>query len=271
MRQWSAAQVAELDDLNASYTPGLTRIETPEYLLFVVPGTQTPNCVRRFQVAEGNAEHAMDEILERVRELGGTGMRWVVNSRTVPVDMADRLRRRGFELSAAAEILYHDLGTRAAPNLPPARTSSAIAVREAVTDAEIDAFVSLGQNVFDEPPPPSKFLEDLRTQTRQAVAATGHSPLFIALNGATPIGRAGLTVTGLVGHLWTAGVLADHRGKGAYQLLTRERCRVAADQGAELAITHAVTETSGHILRRHGFQSAGPYDYYQVHWTVEAR
>jgi hypothetical protein len=266
MRQWTADQVAELDDRDAHYSPALTRLETPEYLLFLVPGTLSPNCVRRFQASIANAESTIDEIIQRVRRSGGIGMRWVVNSRTTPADMPERLLRRGFKLSAAAEILYYDLGTKREPDLPSARPSEGISIREASTNEEIDAFVRLGERIFHEPPPPSEFLEDLRSQNRKSIEATGHSQLFLALQGAIPIGRAGLTVTGPVGHLWTAGVLAEHRGKGAYQSLTRERCRVALAQGAQLAITHAVIETSGHILKRHGFRSAGPYDYYQIEW-----
>lgn len=267
MRHWTSEQVAELDDQDAYYSPALTRVETPEYLLFIVPGTLSPNCVRRFQTDSGRAESTIDEILQRVRSAGGTGMRWVVNSRTTPADMANRLLRRGFHLSAPAEILYRDLGTKAEPDLPDAQAAKGISVREAFTDKEINAFVDLGERIFHEAPPPSGFLKELRSQTRRSVETTGHSPLFLALDGTIPIGRGGLTVTGSVGRLWTAGVLESRRRKGAYQLLTRERCRVALEQGAELAITHAVIETSGEILKRHGFQSAGSYDYYLIQWN----
>ena len=266
MRRWTSEKVAELDDLNAYYSPALTRVETPEYLLFIVPGTLSPNCVRRFQTDPSRAESTADEILQQVRRARGTGMRWVVNSRTAPADMADRLLRRGFVLSASAEILYRDLGTKAEPDLPYAQAAEGISVREAFTDQEIEAFVDLEERIFHEAPPPSEFLKKLKSQTHKAVETTGHSPLFLALDGTIPIGRAGLTVTGSVGRLWTAGVLENQRGKGAYQLLTRERCRVALEQGAELAITHAVIDTSGEILKRHGFQSAGPYDYYLIQW-----
>jgi GNAT superfamily N-acetyltransferase len=271
MGHWTSAEVAELDDRDALYSPELKRIETPEYLLFAFPGTSSPNCVRRFQARPENAERTIDEIIERVRGAGATGMRWVVNSRTQPADTVDRLRRRGFELSASAEILYHDLGTGAQPDLPGARAEEGISVREAATDDEIDAFVRLGGSIFHEPPPPAEYLAELRSHTHKSVEATGHSPLFLALRDGVPVGRAGLTVTGLVGRLWTAGVLPEHRGKGAYQLLTRERCRAAAERGAALAITHAVVETSGQILKRHGFQSAGPYDYYHIRWDRDSR
>ncbi|MGA9840017.1 MAG: GNAT family N-acetyltransferase [Thermoplasmata archaeon] len=266
MRRWTSEQVAELDDRDAYYSPGLIRVETPEYLLFLVPGTLSPNCVRRFQTDAGSAERVMEEVLQRVRRAGGTGMRWVVNSRSTPADLAGRLLRHGFELSAPAEILYRDLGTEAGPDLPPARAAREISVREACNDHEVDVFMTLGERIFLEPPAPREFMEQLRSHTRKSVEATGHSQLFLAFDGGVPVGRAGLTVTGSVGRLWTAGVLADHRRKGVYQLLTRERCRAALEQGARLAITHAVIATSGAILRRRGFQSAGPYDYYRVRW-----
>jgi hypothetical protein len=266
MRRWTSERVAELDDRGALYSPALTKVETREYLLFVAAGTESQSCVRRFQTDPGRVEAAIDGVLDQVRSAGGTGMRWVVNPRTTPDDMVPRLRRRGFELAFRAETLYRDLGTPAEPDLPDAHASDGISIREARADEEIDAFERLGEIVFHEPPAPSRFLERLRSQTHRSIETTGHSPLFVAYDGAVPIGRGGVTVTGAVGRFWSAGVLPDHRSKGAYQLLTRERCRAALGLGAQLAITHANVATSGDILKRRGFRSAGPYDYYLLRW-----
>ena len=268
---WNAEAVAEADDRETAFSPGVARVETPDYLLMLVPGSYALTYVRRFQCDAEHAESTIEEILRHVRTAGGTGLRWVINSRTRPGDLVHRLLRRGFRQIASAETLYFVLGSAAATDLPRLRVAGSISTREAHTDEEVDLFVRLGVAIFGDPPPPSEYLENLRSQVRRSVEATGHSELFLVFDDGIPVGRGGLTVTGPVGRLWTSGVLSEHRGRGAYQALTHERCRVALERGAEIALTHARIDTSGAILKRHGFQSAGPYDYYEVRWGAEGR
>ena len=264
MRSWTPDEVVALDEAETHLSAPLVRIETGEYLLFVVPGSFPLTLVRRFRSSPDRAEATIDEILARVREAGAPGLRWAVNSRSRPSDLRERLLRRGFGELAAAETLYFGLGTRDEPRLPDVPPRAGIATREATTDAEVEEFVRLGETIFGDPRPPEKYLQGFRSEVRETIRATGHSELFLVYDGATPVGRGGLSVMGRVGRLWTAGVLPEHRGKGAYLALTRERCRVALELGAELALTHAKVGTSGPILRSLGFESAGPYLYYEL-------
>jgi hypothetical protein len=257
-------EVAELDDRETQFSISSTRIETSEYLAFVVPGSYTLTYVRLFRSDPNRAESVIDEVLDRIRKSGGTGLRWVVNSRSLPNNLAKRLMIRGFSKVAAAETLFFELGSKEAPRLPRMRAAETVRAREVFTDAEIELFVRLGTVALGEPRPPPSFLERFRLEVREYIERTGHSELFLSYDGGVPVGRGGLTVTGIVGRLWTAGVLLEHRRKGAYLALTRERCKSALEQGAEVVLTHAKVDTSGPILKGHGFRSAGPYDYYEL-------
>jgi hypothetical protein len=257
-------EVAELDDRETHFSSGSTRIETPEYLVFIVPESYTLTYVRRFRCEPDRTEPVIDDLLGRVRKTGGTGLRWVVNTRSSPNDLVERLTRRGFSKVAAAETLFFELGTKEAPRPLRTRPLATISAREVSSDSDIAAFVRLGESIFGEPRPPAAYLKKFRSEVRQYIHETGHSELFLSFEGDVPVGRGGMTVTGVIGRLWTSGVLAEHRGKGAYMALTRERCRSALEQGAEIALTHAKVETSAPILKAHGFRSAGPYDYYEL-------
>jgi len=264
MRNWTADRGAEVDERESRFSSAATRVETPEYLLFVVPGSYALTYVRRFQCEPGRTEGAIDDVLRRVQESGGAGLRWVVNSRTSPADVGERLLYRGFERLAVAETLFLELGTKAEPRLPAVRHSGTISAREAQTDGEIDVFVRMGETIFGDPPPPTEYAKAFLSEVHRSIETTGHSELFLAYDGRVPVGRGGLSITGPVGRLWTAGVLAEHRGKGAYKALTAVRCKSALDRGAEIVLTHARVGTSGPILKGMGFRSAGPYVYYEL-------
>ena len=264
MTEWTAEEVVSFDERGADLGSDRIRLETPDYLLFLVPGSYTLTLVRRFRSTPDRADALIGEIRARALDGGATGLRWAVTPLTTPADLAERLVRRGFVPLAPAETLYLPLGTKADPRLPPSRHRGTVSVREAITDSEIDLFVHLGEQIFGDPTPPPDYLPKFRTEVRRTQQATGHSELFLACDGDLPVGRGGLSVTGTVARLWTSGVLPEHRGKGAYTALVRERCRVAIELGAELALTHANIGTSGPILKARGFRSAGRYDYYEL-------
>jgi hypothetical protein len=261
---WTANTVADADERESHFSPTANRIETSEFLLFVVPESYALTYVRRFQCAPERADTAIDEVLVRVRELGGTGLRWVVNSKSSPGDLSTRLLRRGFVKLTEAETLFFELGAKGTPRLPRGRTARGVSARAVYRDEEIDLFVRLGERIFGDPVPPPAYLEKFRSEVHRTIDSTGHSELFLSYDGGVPVGRGGMSMTGVVGRLWTAGVVRESRGKGAYMALVTERCKAAHDQGAEIALTHAKVGTSGPILKAHGFLSAGPYTYYEL-------
>lgn len=68
------------------------------------------------------------------------------------------------------------------------------------------------------------------------------------------VAAAGAEIAGETVRLWGAGTLEGFRGRGAYQALVAERCRLAHSLGATLALTKANASTSAPILKRAGFR-----------------
>lgn len=78
-------------------------------------------------------------------------------------------------------------------------------------------------------------------------------------------GRAGgCGLVGEVARLWGAGTRTAFRGRGAYRLVLAERLRLAAAQGATLALVKGKVDTSGPILRRAGFAAYGEERAYRL-------
>lgn len=85
---------------------------------------------------------------------------------------------------------------------------------------------------------------------------------FVALVGSTPVGAAGLFVSGATGYLGFGGVLPEYRGRGAQLSLFAARIEAAADLGCNVLVTETgVREPGrpgfsyGNILRA-GFDEA---------------
>jgi len=257
MSEWTPERIVSEAEAWVWIPPEAVRVETPHYLVAVVPGTYAYTFVHWFHSPADRAEAIIEELLERVRAAGGTGVRWIVRASSSPPDLAERLLRRGFERRDTAEILYIPLSRDGESALGESRRSKEIAVREATTDEEFDDFRRLSEAVFGDPPFPSNVVESMRAEYHETLTKTGHSGRFLAYEGRTPIGRGGLEVAGAVGRLWGAGVIEARRGRGAYLALVAERCRSAREQGAEVALTMARVGSSGPILKRHGFRIAG--------------
>ena len=264
MSEWSRERVASEAEAWVWIPPEAVRIETPSYLLSVVPGSYAYTYLHWFRCDAARADATIDEVLGHVRAHGGTGLRWIVRPSSSPRDLGERLRRRGFEQRETAEVLYVPLGAGSPPQLWRFRTSDGITTREATTDQEFDEFQHLAHAVFGDPPLPDEVLRTMRAQFHEIVGKGGHSGRFLSYDGTTPVGRGGLEVVGAVGRLWGAGVVTEHRGKGAYLAVVAERCRSAQDQGAEIALTMARIGTSGPILKRHGFQVAGSQQTFEL-------
>jgi hypothetical protein len=261
---WSVQEVLSLDEAETHFGDTQLRVESPEYLLLVVPGSHALTVVRSFASTPVRAEDAIDEAIAHARRAGAPGLRWVISALSTPADLAERLLRRGFVQLARCETLFFVLGTPEEPHLPPVRATTLFSTREAKTVESMNTFIRLGEQIFGDAPPPPEYLGKLRAEVRRSIETTGHSELFLTYEGSKAIGRGGMSVTGKLGRLWTAGILPEHRGRGAYSHLTRARCEVALSQGAEIAITHAKVGTSEPILKRLGFQTAGPYDCYEL-------
>jgi hypothetical protein len=248
--------------------PAARRLTTQEYDLAVTPGSYALTYVYGFRAGDGpKADAALDRLREQIESLGGTGARLQVTPRTEPSDLTERLLRRGYRPLEEAEVLVWELlESDGRPRLPEFPPPEGILVREVKTSTEYEAFLELSTAIFGDPPPSAESLRAFKSEFHRNLQGTGHSDRFLAWEGPTPVGRAGLEIVGPVARFWGTGVLTQHRRRGIYGALVRARCEDGVARGAEVALVSARTGTSGPILKHHGFRPVGSIRIYEVRW-----
>jgi hypothetical protein len=265
---WTNERVWQAVDAWRWIPPGSKRVLGDGFELAVTPGSYSLTYVYGFHSPNAqDVERRLGEIQDRIRALGGTGTRFQVTPSSQPPDLVDRLVRRGYKVIEEADVLIWILrDERGQLHLPEFAAPPGITVREVLTDEEYERFVELGAPIFGDPVPSAESRRGFVAEFRRSVRETGHSDRYLAWEGASAIGRAGMELAGPVARLWGTGVLTEHRHRGAYGALVRARCESGAERGAELALVTARVGTSGPILLRHGFQPRGTVRVLEARW-----
>jgi GNAT superfamily N-acetyltransferase len=268
---WSDARIWDALAAHRWYPPSARRATTEHYELAVTPGSPGLTWIYGFRARDlPEAGGLLDEARRQIETLGGTGTRIWVTPRTRPEGLGAVLGTRGFATMGSVEVLAWDLRDDSGTvRLPSFRPATEVAVREVTTVDEYVSFQEISATIFGEhaetPEAKASFLEAFKRTVRE----TGHSDFFTAYEGTRAIGCGGLGLTLPVAFLWGAGVLPEHRGRGAYAALVEARCRSAVGRGSEVALVTARTETSGPILKRHGFRTVGPLESFEARWSGE--
>jgi len=267
--EWTDDRIWAAVDAWRWIPPGSQRAVHEGFELAVTPGSYALTYAYGLHAKDGpSAEVVLTELRKQVEALGGTGVRVQVRPDSRPEDLADRLTRRGYKVASEAEALVWELlGEDGRPRLPEFRPTAGVTVREAMTVSDFDGFLSLSTPIFGDPDPPAATLIGFKGEFDRTVRETGHSDRFVAWEGLTPVGRAGLEIVGEVARLWGTGVLPQYRARGVYGRLVRARCEMAVQRGATLALTIAKVGTSGPILKRHGFRAVGPVRVFEARWS----
>jgi GNAT superfamily N-acetyltransferase len=248
--------------------PTARRFTTDRFDLIVTPGSYTMTTVYGFLVDNPEkVDAALNEVEETARSNNATGTRFQILPTSRPLDLGQRLLRRGYSALDETEALVYDLRDKSGGSrLPEFRTAAEISAREVTSDAEYEAFVGLNGPLWGTPDAPAATRKGLETEFHKRVAETGHSGRYVVWHRSTPIGHGGLEVVDRVARFWGSAILPDYRNLGAYGALVRIRCEEAARQGAEIALVTARLGTSGPILKRRGFRVVGPIRTYEVRW-----
>jgi N-acetylglutamate synthase-like GNAT family acetyltransferase len=272
MERWSTERVREAAGAWRWRPPASKRVVTDDYELLVTPGSYSLTYVYGLNVREGRAAEVLGELRSRVRSLGGTGARIQLSPVTQPPDLARALEREGYRLLEETDILAWELQEPdGRPRPPNFGLPAGIAVREATTDAEYETYHALNHSIFGNPPPSAEVLQGFSEGFHQRLEQTGHSDRYLAWRGEHAVGLGGMEVAGDVARFFGSGVLPEVRGRGVYGALVRTRCESAAERGAEIALVLARKGTSGPILARRGFRSAGTLRIYEAQWSSDGR
>jgi hypothetical protein len=248
--------------------PASRRFTTDHFDLIVTPGSYAMTTVYGFLVEDPEkVDAALDEVEGLARANRATGARFQILPTARPLDLGERLARRGYSALEEVELLVYEFRDEAGnARVPEFRLPTEISAREVRTDSEYAAFVGLNAPIWDSPKPPAETRNGLEADFHKRVAETGHSGRYVVWQGSTPIGHGGMEVAGAVARFWGSGILPAYRNLGAYGALVRARCEDAVRAGAEIALVTARIGTSGPILKRRGFRIVGPVRNFEVRW-----
>lgn len=265
---WTTERVWDAVDARRWIPPSAKRVVTDAYELVVTPGSYALTYVYGFHAdTSEQADDRLVDLRSQIEALGGTGACFQLIPRSRPDDLAARLLRHGYRLAEEADVLIWELvDTEGKPVLPEFASPASVSVREAISEPEFEAFVELSGPIFGDPVPPVEARSGFLAEFRRKLRVEGHSDRFLAWEGTRPIGRAGMEIAGSVARFWGTGVRPEHRGRGVYGALVRERCESALRRGAELVLGTARAGTSGPILKRHGFRPMGAVQVFEVQW-----
>jgi GNAT superfamily N-acetyltransferase len=197
----------------------------------------------------GTEHSALNEVLDRCRELGEDEVRWHVSDRPATALMRDLLRDSGGAVEETLDQL-------AFTGNPPSTESGDLDVRPVLDEDSARALDHIDHVVFDEKPASEERIHDLVEECRAQWEARSDAR-YVAWRGGTPLGSGGLSRAGEVLRLWGGATLPAARRQGVYGAVLRARLRQGWEWGTTLALVRGRIETSAPILRRTGFRRVG--------------
>jgi GNAT superfamily N-acetyltransferase len=216
-------------------------------VMWSVTGIPVPafNGVLRTTVAPDRAEATIESVGATL-DSRGAPWAWYVGPATLPLDMPDRLRAKGFRevevMPGMAAPIAADL---ASPESPDLRYEE---VRE---EPSLEAFGTLMGVAFDMPTPVVEpFLGVLD------VATSGDAPQttnFVALDDGEPVACGTLVMAAGVAGLYNIGVPPDRQGQGIGTAMTAALMAEGAARGAETAVLWS-SAAGMECYRRLGFE-----------------
>ncbi|MDC0671433.1 GNAT family N-acetyltransferase [Nannocystis radixulma] len=171
----------------------------------------------------------------------GLRFRWTITPDCRPLDLAERLARRGFRSERVVVM------AAAIAELQIPEADGIVIERVGPHNVEVHADVA-GRGWGMDPAPLLAFQRGVL-----ADPTDDRSHFFLASRDGVPIGIGNYKALPRSAFLIGAVVLDDHRSRGAYRSLLAARVRHAADRGLALVTTHARATTSAPILERLGF------------------
>lgn len=223
--------------------PDTQVIERPGWLQLITPSLRQGglNEVVFSALDAQEADTVIDETLALYRRLE-LRFRWNVGPDSRPVDLSERLARRGLRQSEVLGMLRE---TSAAPLVP----EGAITVEEVdeLTVAEYSRTMAAGWEMDPAP---------LEVLNRSVLAhPERRHRLFLARYRGAPAGTAGLVTFERSVYLLGGVVLPAFRQRGLYRALVASRLRYAAERRIPFATSHARADTSAPLLARLGFET----------------
>jgi len=226
--------------------PDLQIIERPGWRQLVTPSIKRGglNEVSFARLADGEVDAVIDATIAQYRDLGCKFV-WRVGPDSTPVDLPERLARRG---------LVHGVACGMARSTDMELVDDARITIEPVDRSNVDLYtrtMAAGWAMDSGP---------LAAVNEQVVRHGAPHHLFLARFDGEPAATAGSVVFARSVYLLGGVTLDEFRGRGLYRALVATRLQHARARGVLLATSHARAETSAPILERLGFETLCRYD-----------
>lgn len=220
--------------------PELRVIERPGWTQLVMPPWRDGglNGVSLAVLADDEADAVIDATIAEYEALG-LRFRWTVDPDSRPLDLGERLARRGLRPTES-------IAMACATDAPVGPAAPGITV-ERVTHATVDTFDRVMGEGWSMDPTVIGAYQRAAIDAGQWLYLARVDGVPAAIAGGVPFARSVYLVGGVV--------LPAFRGRGLYRALVATRLRDAAAAGIPLATTQANAKTSAPILARLGFTS----------------
>lgn len=216
--------------------------ERPDWFQLLTPSFRQGgfNEVAFARIGDDDVESVIDATLAQYAA-HGLRFRWTVTPDCRPLDLAERLARRGLRSERVVVL------AAAVDSLQIPEADGVTVERVGPETVELHAEVTARGWGVD----PAPLLAYQRSVLADPTDDRSH--FFLARRDGEPIGIGNYVALARSAFLIGAVVLEAHRSRGAYRSLLAARVRHAAARGLKLVTTHARATTSAPILARLGF------------------
>ncbi|HLN62368.1 MAG TPA: GNAT family N-acetyltransferase [Symbiobacteriaceae bacterium] len=235
-------------------TPGSLVISRPDWYQVTTPDRPSVvyNGIYRSVMADGEADRLIDEVFEHYRA-AGLPFRWTLGPSARPLDLADRLQRRGMAVFAKT------VGMVIATDAPMPERRPGVTV-EPVTHANLKDWAMAAAGGWGMPPEIQEgYAADMAAQMD---ALDDDLELVLARIDGEPAGAGMWQYVQGIGWLKGTAVRPEFRRQGAYQAMVAYRLDAMRQRGVTLAAIQATIGTSEPICRALGFEEVCQIDIY---------
>ncbi len=230
--------------------PDLRAVERPGWMQIITPSFKNGgfNEVSLSVMSDDEADAVLDATIAEYRNLG-IRFRWSVVPESRPLDLAERLERRGLSkryvrgMARPIDAAFIDAGG--------AHRAGDVRVEE-VDARTVATFTDVMARGWQIDPAALRRAHDFLFAIPESERI---HRLFVAYRDGEPAGVASYIAFPRSAYLLGAVVLPAHRNAGLYRALVTARAAHAVARGITLATSHAMDETSAPLLEHLGFSS----------------
>lgn len=247
----------------AVLAPDTQVIARPGWLQLITPSLPQGglNEVALSVLSEADAERVIDETLAEYARLG-LRFRWLVGPDSRPLDLGQRLLRRGLHHEASLGMAREttvEVGPDPAEVSVDSREAAAALTIEVVDEASVDLFSDVMAEGWSSPPQYALNRALLAPRAADGGARFVH---FLGRYRGAAAAAASLCVYPRSAYLMGAVVLPAAQHRGLYRALVHARLRHAAARGIALCTSQSRKATSAPILAHLGFRAVCDVDFY---------